>query len=83
MSLSSLPPAQLALLPAAKPPDGIIPNLIDPESCGPAVIAALAVCSALMSFFVILRMYTKFRIVHSIDWDDCELFESCTADFLN
>lgn len=72
MSLSSIPPAQLALLPAAKPPDGVIPNLVNPESCGPAVIVALAISSGLMSVFVILRMYTKLRIVRKMDWDDCK-----------
>lgn len=73
MSLSSIPPAQLALIPAAKPPDGVIPNLVNPDSCGPAVVAALAVSSALMSVFVILRMYTKIKIVRSTDWADCKL----------
>lgn len=74
MSLSMLSPEELAQLPGAQPPPGIIPNFVDPESCGNAVFAGLAISSALMALFVILRMYTKITIKRSHSWEDCRSF---------
>lgn len=72
MSLASIPPEQLALLPAAQPPPGVKPNFVNPESCGTAVVIGLAIPSAVMSIVVLLRLYTKAYIVRSLSWDDCE-----------
>lgn len=68
----SMSPEQLAMTPAGIPPPGVIPNLINPHSNGPILIGVGSVLVALMTVFVAVRGYTKFKIVGKSTPDDCE-----------
>ena len=69
----STDPAVIQGLPAAKPPVGVVPNLVDPGSEGPILIAVGSVLVAIMLLFVAVRIYTKFTIVRRSSPDDCQL----------
>lgn len=60
----------LSQIPALKPPDGVIPNLIDPYTRGPMILALSAVAIGFMYLFVAVRFYSKFYIKHTWTWDD-------------
>lgn len=70
MSTPSVMSQDLSQLPALKPPDGVIPNLIDPYTRGPMILALSAVAIGFMYFFVAVRFYSKFYIKHTWTWDD-------------
>ena len=72
--MESLPPGiPLSQIPAGKPPAGVKPNLIDPDSLGGAIVTVNAVFLALMLIFVTLRIYTKAVLLQTLWWDDCKL----------
>ena len=72
--MASLPPGiSLSETPAGKPPAGVKPNLIDPDSLGGAIVTVNAVFLALMLIFITLRTYTKAVLLQSLWWDDCKL----------
>lgn len=63
--------------PAMVPPSGVIPNFIDPPNLQHRVIVTLALCLALSTLTVTLRICTKFFIVRQITIDDCKTFVFC------
>ena len=72
----SLPPSgsyDPSQIPALEPPPGVIPNLIDPYTRGPLLLALTAVSIGIMFLFVIARFYYKICIQRKSSWDDCEL----------
>ncbi len=70
---AGLTPEQLALTPAAAPPPGVVPNLIDPPSIGHVMIIVGSVLMFAMLIFAALRFYTKIFITRKSSWDDCML----------
>lgn len=52
-------PAHLANYPALLPPDGLIPNFVDPFTRGPVIIIVGSILIALMMVFVVIRIYIK------------------------
>ena len=56
--------------PGLPPPPGIIPNFIDPYSRKDVIEATIALCLALCTSFIALRIYTKVAIVRSILLED-------------
>ncbi|KAL8762522.1 MAG: hypothetical protein Q9184_001482 [Pyrenodesmia sp. 2 TL-2023] len=66
----SVDPAKLEGVPAAKPPPGVVPNYVDPQSSGPRLIAVGCILVALMLLFVATRIYTKAKIVKKFSPDD-------------
>ena len=60
-------------LPAAKPPPGVIPNLVNPETIAPRIYTMIAILGffALMSFSI--RIFTRSRILHAFGLDDSAL----------
>ena len=67
----AMDPATLAAMPAGKSPPGVLPNLQNPYSLGPVVISVGAVLLAIMVVFVLVRIYTKVKIVGKFSPDDC------------
>lgn len=59
-------------LPAIKPPDGVIPDFIHPESRAHYCIAVHTVVLTIATLFIAMRMYVKLRITRSPGWDDCK-----------
>lgn len=77
MSLADLPPGtDLCQIPVVKPPPGVIPNLVNPESTAGPAIGVTVLFTVLMLFFVCVRLYTKFVVSRSKGWDDCRFPEN-------
>lgn len=73
--IASMTPEQLAQTPAAMPPAGVMPNLIDPPSGAPVLITVSTVLFAIMLVFAALRFYVKLAIRHKMAADDCKLLD--------
>lgn len=58
-------------MPLGSPPSGVIPNFVNPDSNAYQLIITVAVCLTLVVLAVSMRLYTKYFIMHSMDWDDC------------
>ncbi|KAF2274905.1 uncharacterized protein EI97DRAFT_93477 [Westerdykella ornata] len=61
---------QLAQIPAAVPPPGVVPNFVDPPSDGYVLIAVGAALMAVMFLFAGIRFFVKLRIQHKVSADD-------------
>ncbi|KAI4716465.1 hypothetical protein E4T48_07378 [Aureobasidium sp. EXF-10727] len=57
-------------VPAAKPPNGITPNFINPPSIGYQQTATNIAVLVIMIVVVMLRLYTRIFIVKSVGYDD-------------
>jgi hypothetical protein len=71
VDLTKLDPAILAMIPAGMPPEGVIPNFVNPESQDRIVAIVIYVTLPLMLFFVALRVYARLHIGHWFGADDC------------
>ena len=67
--MTSIPPAMLEF-PAAMPPDGVVPQYVNPPSYGYQLVASTSVLLAIMILFLINRIYVKLFIVRDWSWDD-------------
>ena len=71
--MESTPDAvEIAQMPAATPPPGVTPNLVDPYSNGPVAIAICSILIFMMLVFVSIRLYVKLKIVQKLTPDDCK-----------
>lgn len=61
----------LWLVPAATPPNGTIPNFVNPPSIGYQQTMTNIVVLVIMIIVVALRLYTRIFIVKSFGYDDC------------
>ena len=59
-------------VPALMPPPGVIPNFFNPESHATQTIVVCSVVTAAMILFLVVRMYMKLHLSHSVGWDDCK-----------
>lgn len=57
--------------PGLDPPPGVIPNLSDAYTIQPYVVLTITICIIVTTSLVIARMYTKYRIVKNLGWEDC------------
>jgi hypothetical protein len=62
--------------PALAPPEGVIPNLIDPYTRQPILIGTATACLTLTTLCILVRLYTKVRILKSLDIEDGECASS-------
>ena len=60
--------------PALKPPPGVIPNFDNPAGVQGEIFATLIVCLVVSTIFVWSRLYTRYFIIKSQGWDDCNVF---------
>ena len=73
--MTELPmPGRFELLdrPAVTPPAGIIPNLAKPPNVDTICYLTFSLCVVFSSLAVIIRIYTKHVLLHSVKYDDCE-----------
>ena len=56
--------------PLQPPPAGQTSNFIDPESRGPTIVILCSVFIGLMWPILILRLYSKARVIRKFGWDD-------------
>ena len=68
--LAQIPPDELTQIPAGEPPAGVEPNFQDPVTIAPTVIIVGSVFFAVAAISVMLRIYSKSRIVRKLGWDD-------------
>ncbi|RYP34521.1 hypothetical protein DL767_004233 [Monosporascus sp. MG133] len=62
------PSIDLCTVPAGLPPEGVLPNLNNPESLGPTVIGVGVVLCVISTVFTVGRLYTNWKKMHSADW---------------
>ena len=87
MPLAIPPGTDLSKLPALAPPQGVVPNFIDPESRAHAVLVGSGVLTAVTLVFVIARFYTKAFVTKALGWEDgrnmeVSKFGSLTDEFI-
>ena len=58
--------------PAAKAPDGVTPDFINPPSLETPLIVVVVLFVAISSFFVAMRLYTRHFVSGKLWWDDCK-----------
>ncbi len=58
--------------PAAQPPPGVTPNLINPENLRTSVVILSTLVFSISFLAVSIRMYTKWYVIRSVGWDDCK-----------
>ena len=75
MSATTHPtPEQLQILlngPALAPPPGVIPNFIDPPNLDRTGTVVQLITLIVSTLAIIMRIYTKARILHQIAGADC------------
>jgi hypothetical protein len=59
----------IALLP---PPPGVTPDFDHPVSIAYRLVITIAICLSASTIAILLRLYTKFFIVHIVGVDDCK-----------
>lgn len=69
MSSQTSSTAQIGGLP---PPPGVTPNFVNPENHTAQGHAVFIMCLVLSTIFVVLRTYTRFILLKSHGWEDCE-----------
>jgi hypothetical protein len=57
-------------VPSVTPPTGVTPNFDNPPSKAFIYYIVASISTALMTFFVILRLYVRSRITRALWWDD-------------
>ena len=62
----------MATIGALPPPPGDSANFVDPPTRTKSTIALHTVYLTVVTFCVVLRIYTRRFISHSLGWDDCE-----------
>lgn len=65
-----------ATVPAAPPPPGVVPNLVDPESLEAVTIAISVLMIVLTLTAVALRFYSTVLVTRSTGLEDCECTNS-------
>ncbi len=54
-----------------KPPPGVKPNFVDPETRAPALINCNIVMITVGSVALLARIYARAFLSRSVGWDDC------------
>jgi hypothetical protein len=57
-------------VPLSPPTPPQVSNFVNPATLAPTIIAISTICLAVMIPFVIIRIYSKARIVKALWWDD-------------
>ncbi|KAA8647058.1 hypothetical protein EYZ11_006990 [Aspergillus tanneri] len=68
--VSKTPLEQILQLPAATPPPGVKPNLVDPPNLKAAGLAVILVFWILCTVLLIVRLYTKILVIHKVNLSD-------------
>ena len=62
--------ASLDDYPLQPPPPGQLPNFVNPESRGPAIVAVCSTFIFLMWLVLLSRLYSKAWVICKLGWDD-------------
>ena len=58
--------------PAVIPPAGILPRLDNPPNIDTICYLTFSLCVSFASLAVVIRIYTKYFLIRSIAYEDCE-----------
>lgn len=58
-------------MPAGVPPEGVMPNFVDPPSLSPVYRGIIYSFVPLMFVFVVCRLYVRTRTFRDFGFDDC------------
>lgn len=70
----NLPPAvQQAILdgPSMVPPDGVVPNFVDPPNKNAGALVLGIICVLVLSTMVLCRIYARSLVIKKIHLEDC------------
>ncbi|KUJ24524.1 uncharacterized protein LY89DRAFT_745434 [Mollisia scopiformis] len=59
-------------IPAGRPPPGVVPNFVDPQTIRPVLTIGIYVLLPLMLSFVVARIYTRAFVTRMFGVDDCD-----------
>lgn len=68
------------ITPAMKPPDGQLPNFVNPETMHGWLVATAVICLTISGLSIILRTYVKAVLLRKIVIEDCTLIRSTSGD---
>lgn len=57
---------------AMPPPPGVVPDFVSPVSRAKMDTILHAICLAVVTVFLVLRIYTRKFISRWLSWDDCK-----------
>lgn len=57
--------------PAKAPPLGIKPNFDNPQNQSANFVLTIVLTVTISTFALLIRMYTKIRIIRKVGWEDC------------
>ena len=66
----------MATIGALPPPPGVNADFVDPPNQTGSTTALHANCLTLITFCVVIRIYTRHFINHKLGWDDCKIFSN-------
>ena len=58
--------------PALEPPNGVIPNLINPPNNNAGALAGITICLVVVTIVAMLRVYARVLVLHRVLLEDCE-----------
>ena len=58
--------------PAGMPPPGVQSDFVNPPNLDTNVYIAVTFCITFASLAVLIRIYTKIFVLHSVGYDDCQ-----------
>lgn len=69
----------MASSPALAPPPGVTPNFVNPYNQNKVTITLISVCLPATTLFLLIRMYSKVRLIKSHGWEDCKFVDEAKA----
>lgn len=66
--------AMLATMPSIPPPNGIVPNFLNPYTRAPTQVIPTSIILGLVVVFFCNRVYVKLWLQKRLSWDDGTLF---------
>ena len=67
--MDSLPDPNMT--PALEPPEGVIPNFVNPPTIAPSFVAGLGVMCGVATLGFAARMFTKTYVMKQVQLEDC------------
>lgn len=73
MASSLLPGMDPNMIPAAKPPPGVMPNFINPVTLANNIVAVASTVLVLTAILLSIRLFSTLKITRSASYDDCAI----------
>ena len=76
-------PVDPDITPAMPPPDGVIPNFIDPPTIAPSLTVGLVLLCGIATLAFTARMFTRVYVMKQMQLEDCMSGLPVSAMWLN